>query len=77
MADISGKLRIKYGLRDNPSQLQITEWARRTREFQLAGVKSEDAGNRAAALVFRDYKTHFYASEADVIEMLLAEVEKK
>ena len=77
MADTGMGLRIKYGLRTDPSSALITQWAQLTRAHINAGSKPEEAGHLAAKQVFPDYKTHVYASEADTIEALLRAAEGK
>jgi hypothetical protein len=77
MADISQSLLIKYGLANRPSQGQTQEWALLARQYAREGANSEVAGERAAQALFRDYRTRHYASQADTIEMLLREIDKK
>ena len=77
MADAGANLRIKYGLRSDPSSTSIARWAQLARSYINSGQKPEDAGHLAAKLVFPDYKTHVYASEADTIEALLRAAEGK
>jgi hypothetical protein len=77
MADISHKLLIKYGLAENPTREKTEEWVKLTEELIRSGYQKEQAGTEAARKIFRDFKTRFYASEADTIEMLLHEAAKK
>lgn len=77
MADIAHSLRIKYGLRRDPSLEEISRWRDRTVGFIDRGFGREDAGQRAAALVFPDYNTVKYASEADDIGWLLDQAGNK
>jgi hypothetical protein len=37
-------------------------------------MSREAAGSAAAKYLFRDFETHFFASESDTIEMLLQQV---
>lgn len=71
MADAGHNLKIKYGLRGDPSDQLISKWVAEVTRLKNAGFSSEDAGSRAAAAVFPDFQTHFYASVADDIESLL------
>jgi hypothetical protein len=77
MADIGHGLMIKYGLAHQPSSERAQEWARLTRLLMDRGVGREDAGARAAQQLFTDYRTRYYASEADTIEMLLRQASEK
>jgi hypothetical protein len=77
MANAALALRIKYGLANDPTESKISEWARKTREYQRGGLSLEEAGAAAAKLLFPDYRTRHYASEADTIEALLRAAESK
>lgn len=77
MADSGHGLRIKYGLRDNPTEIKIRDWARETRKHIDRGVGREQAGETAAKLIFPDYRTHHYAAQANEIEALLRAAEGK
>jgi hypothetical protein len=77
MADAGNSLKIKYGLRNNPTESQIKAWAQLTRESIRTGSLREEAGEAAAKLLFPDYRTHHYASQADEIEALLRAAEGK
>lgn len=70
-------MRIKYGLRDNPSADQQSQWARLVRRYIDQGWEREAAGHRAAADLFPDYKTRVYAAEADTLEALLRAAEER
>ena len=75
MNDVASSLRIKYGLGVYPEAEEIRRWYRRTQEFIKKGqTGEEEAGQQAAAEVFRDFKTHVYKSEADTIAYLLAQL---
>lgn len=76
MADGADRLRIKYGLRNQPTSRQVRDWADLTRKYISQGVSQEGAGDAAARSLFIDYRTTVYASEADTIEMLLREAGK-
>jgi hypothetical protein len=71
MAALAHNLKIKYGLRNDPSESLVRAWAEATRASIARGVDREEAGRDAAKALFIDYRTHHYASEADTIEMLL------
>jgi hypothetical protein len=77
MADAGHGLRIKYGLGNNPTTSQIQAWARETRVNINRGLGREQAGETAAKLLFPDFRTHHYASQADEIEALLRAAEGK
>jgi hypothetical protein len=77
MANAGSALRIKYGLANDPSESKILEWARQTRTYQQRGFGLEQAGDVAAKLLFPDYRSRYYASEADTIEALLRAAEGK
>jgi hypothetical protein len=62
---------IKYGLRGAPGDAAITRWRTRTNQLIAQGEGNESAGRTAAAEIFPDFETHFYASEADDILSLL------
>lgn len=69
---ISHSLFIKYGLQNSPTEQQVDQWASLVETLILSGVSKDAAGEQAAKLVFPDYNTMVYASEADSIEALLA-----
>ena len=77
MADISGKLKDKYGLRELPSQALIQRWLDETNSQIRRGYSNEFAGDQAARLVFRDYKAGVTKSDADTIAELLEQAGKK
>jgi hypothetical protein len=77
MASISNSLKIKYGLGRDPSEVEAQEWANLTRQLINQGSSREDAGHAAAKKLFPDYRTRYYASEADTIEYLLQQVGQK
>jgi|tagenome__1003787_1003787.scaffolds.fasta_scaffold13410062_1 hypothetical protein len=77
LASAAQSLRIKYGLRNDPSEFQVRAWAELTRDFIKRGVNRDKAGEQAAQKLFVDYRTHVYATEADTIEMLLLQAERK
>jgi hypothetical protein len=77
MAEIADRLRIKYGLRSNPTNAQIVEWARRTRDEIRVGHDPEETGRSVAKIVFPDFGSYTLRAEADTIEALLREAGKK
>jgi hypothetical protein len=77
MASAGHGLMIKFGLGQAPSPEKVQEWASLTRQYMREGKSQEAAGEAAAKQLFRDYNTHFYLSEADMIEMLLQQAGNK
>ena len=75
MSDATHNLKIKYGLRTEPTDVQAKFWAQVTRQVASQGHGLETAGSAAAKQIFPDYRTAVYASEADTIEALLRLVE--
>lgn len=71
VADISHSLMIKYGLRGGPSEALVQLWLQRVRANIAAGMSQEAAGEAAAKVTFTDFRTHFYASQAETLEALL------
>ena len=71
MADAGDRIRIKYGLRNNPTSTQQQQWAAAVERLIGQGHTREEAGRLAAKETFSDFGTMFYASESDTIEMLL------
>lgn len=65
------RLRIKYGLSENPTSQEVDRWVRETEDNQRRGYGREDAARRAAASIFKGFETRVYASESDTIESLL------
>lgn len=70
-------LRIKYGLRVDPTDAQIRQWVQATRESIMQGKSHEAAGWDAAARFFAGVGEIKYAAEADTIEALLEEIKKR
>jgi hypothetical protein len=77
VAALGHKLRMKYGLRDEPTEAQVRAWLETTQAAIRRGADRERAGDEAARALFPTYRTHIYAPEADTIEMLLREAEGK
>jgi len=73
---IASRLKVKYGLPSEPSAEAIKRFKRQA----LANIRTneytkEEAGRRAAALIFTGFGTHVYASQSDTLEMLLRDIE--
>lgn len=77
MADISHRLKIKYGLGSDPGPRLVQQWHELTLSYLREGRDSEVAGDLAARRLFVDYRTRAFASEADTIETLLQQAGKK
>lgn len=75
--NINTDLRIKYGLINDPSDLDVTRWHMQYLRFRVEGLEPEHAGHRAAKEVFPDYGRMKYASNADTIESLLEEIKRR
>lgn len=71
VAAVSFKLRVKYGLQQDPTSIQVDAWTQLTDSYIRQGTPPEQAGQKAAKLLFADFGTKFYASEADDIVALL------
>lgn len=74
---IYDRLRIKYGLPDNPTTDAVSRWSARTNQLIAEGKSREGAGRIAAAGIFPGFETRVYASEADTIDTLLTEALRK
>ena len=77
MADVGDRIRIKYGLRNNPSLTQQQQWAAVVERLVSQGHSREEAGRMAAKETFSDFDSLVYASESDTIEMLLQRIRDK
>lgn len=77
MSDLVNALRVKYGLANNPSDLKVKEWAVLVRQYIASGYDKELAGHLAAKKLFPDYQRYMFFSEAETIEALLKEAEKR
>jgi hypothetical protein len=77
MSTTAHKLRIKYGLNENPSDPQIEKWAGIVRLYLDKSKPGEESGHLAAQEVFPSYGCVFCYSEADTILALLSAVENK
>lgn len=74
---IFDRLRIKYGLTDNPSTQLVEQWRQSTNTYSARGFGKEEAGRLAATVTFPGFGTRVYASEADTVDTLLTEALKK
>lgn len=77
MANAANGLRIRFGLRNQPTDAQITQWAQLARKLIDMGYSSDQAGTAAAKQIFPDFNNVFYGSEADTIMALLRLAENK
>ena len=77
MKNLADSLRVKYGLRDNPTDSQINKWTEVTQKYINQGYSSEEAGRKAASETFYDFGKYIYKGEADTIYTLLQEAKKK
>ena len=77
MASISHGLMIKYGLPSGPTQAQADQWVALVNAYITQGYNAEDAGQKAASMVFVGVGTRHYASEADTITSLLGRAKDK
>jgi len=69
--NIDVKLKVKFGLRYDPSPAQIAAWARDVAERIASGEDPEEAGREAAFDHFEGVDHCAYFSEADNIQALL------
>lgn len=74
---IYDRLRIKYGLPDNPTPQMVDSWRAQTERNVSQGYTKDAAGRNAAAYVFPGFETRVYASEGDTVDTLLTEALKK
>jgi hypothetical protein len=68
---IYDRLRIKYGLAENPTPTEVDRWLREIPLNESKGYSAEAAARIAASGSFRGFETRVYASEADTIQSLL------
>jgi hypothetical protein len=69
---VSVKVKVKYGLRYDPSPEQLQRWLRSVDQMITDGLDAEVAGREAAFDIFPDVESCFYGSEADNIQALLS-----
>lgn len=77
MADVGDRLRIKFGLTNNPTAERQKFWADVTDNLVKQGYTRDQAGRMAAQQAFADFGSMVYASEGDTIEMLLQRIRDK
>lgn len=77
MSMIGAKLRIKYKLRIAPSDDEAAEWAFLVEHLRQQGLDDEEAGRRAASMLFEIVDNLVLKAEADTIESLLEQAKKK
>lgn len=68
---IAVKLKVKFGLRNDPTEDQIIAWSRNVTTRMLDGQDAEEAGREAAFDHFDGVDRCCYGSEADNIQALL------
>lgn len=71
MIPIEVKLKVKYGMRRDPSDEQIAAWWEEVGRLVSAGEDPENAGRAAAVTHFQGVDECVYGSEADNIAALL------
>lgn len=74
---VANRIVIKYGLENLPNRSQIVEFYNKSKEYLAQNKSSDEAGHLAAKEVFPDYRSRFYKSEADTLEMLLRLIESE
>ena len=68
---VAVKLKVKFGLRKDPTDDQISAWLRDVVRRLHRGQDPEDAGRKAAIVHFKGVDQCLYGSEADNIQALL------
>ncbi len=69
--NVAVKLKIKFGLRHDPTDDQISAWLRDVTDRLQGGEDPEEAARDAAFAHFEGVDKCSYASEADNIQALL------
>ncbi|MFD1787581.1 hypothetical protein ACFSC3_08355 [Sphingomonas floccifaciens] len=77
MREIGVGLRIKYRLRQVPTEEEAHRWAALADSYAREGLDPEEAGRRAADELFEIVPNLVLKAEADTIEALLAQARKK
>lgn len=77
VTEIGAALRIKYRLRDVPSDRDAEVWARRVDDLRSDGFGDEEAGHKAADELFEIVPDLILKSEADTIAVLLELARRK
>ncbi len=70
---LAHRLRITYGLTNDPDDAQMAEWAKRVEHHIQQGTDSVTAGRTAALEAFGELEAILYFSQADTIASLLAQ----
>lgn len=71
------QLKIRYGLRDDPSAERVALWAADTAARIANGEDPDGAGRAAAFSHLEGVETRIYLSEADNVEALLKALAQK
>ncbi len=74
---LATKIRVKFGLRDDPTEQQLEDWAREVAELIAWGEDPELAARIAAFRYFDGVDQVFYGSQADNIQALLKALSAK
>lgn len=77
MSNIGAKLRIKYKLLTVPSDDEARAWAALVERYRGDGMEAEEAGHKAADLLFEIVDNLVLKSEADTIKSLLDQARRK
>ena len=77
MSNIGARLRIKYKLRTVPTEEEARAWAALVEHYRGEGVEAEEAGRKAAGLLFEIVDNLVLKAEADTIESLLDQARRK
>jgi hypothetical protein len=77
MRELGVALRIKYRLREVPTDAEAAEWARRTEGLIAEGLHPDNAGLQAADQLFEIVQNLVIKAEADTIATLLAQARSK
>lgn len=77
MRTVGPSLRIKYKLRDVPTDAEVAAWAEETERLVREGLDPEEAGLAAADRLFEIVPNLVIKAEADTIAALLAQARAK
>jgi hypothetical protein len=77
LREIGSALRIKYKLRDAPSDEEAARWTELTERLVREGADPDEAGVRAAGQLFEIVPNLILKAEADTIEALLDQAKRK
>ena len=73
----ANRIVLKYGLKNLPDKAQLDKFSATVKIYIRQGKEAEEAGYLAARDIFPDYRSMFYKSEADTLEMLLRLIESE